>query len=147
MTTKLITAAALVLTSLLPTAALAYYPYTYFTGTQYYTGPGYFMGGGGFSTGPTDMTVSQPYGDYNNYSNSYSPYGPSTISYNPMTGQGNFGCNYGSCGGGYGYGQSYSNSYSQSYQQYVPQNVQQYLSGYNYNMSGANMGGYGGYGY
>lgn len=144
--TKLAAAAALTII-LAPATALAYYPYTYFTGTSYLSGPDYMVGAGGFQTGPIGM-YSQGAGYYGS-SNCNQYYGCGTIGYNPMTGQGS-----GSWAGnttGYGYGSGCN--------AYVPNNVcgvigqyTQYLPGNNggYGMYGSMYGGYGygmGYGY
>ena len=133
--TKLGVALAVAATLAAPASALAYYPYTYFTGTNY------FNAGGGFN-------VQQP--NYYGSSNCNSIYGCGTIGYNAMTGQWSNGGLMGGYGyGGYGYGSqmgygSYSGAYANSggnsfnYMQYVPAHVQQYVGGY---------GNYGGYGY
>jgi len=100
-----------------PASALAYYPYTWFTGTSYMVGPDALVGVGGYSTGPIGI-----------YSQGASYYS-STSGYNPMTGQ---------FGGG-----SYSNmpSGQAGYLQYIPAYAQQYVYGY------GGYGGYGSYGY
>lgn len=76
-------AVALVAGLAMPLSALAYYPYTYFTGQNY------FMGQGGFN-------VPQ---NYYGSSNCNAYYGCGTIGYNAMTGQWTQG---GSSMGGYG---------------------------------------------
>lgn len=151
--TKLATSVALAAGILLaPAAALAYYPYTYFTGTSYFTGPDYFNGGGGFSTGPTGIYGANT--DYYGSSNCSTQYGCGNIGYNAMTGQWTNGGPLMGCSGacnqnGYGYGSqmgygqfggAYANSGNNNfYMQYIPANVRQYVQmGY---------GNYGGYGY
>ncbi len=146
--TKSISAAALGLLLLAaPASALAYYPYTWFTGTSYLAGPGYMVGMGGFSTGPVGIYSSGS--NYYGSSNCNDYYGCGTINYNAMTGQfiqngqqqymptqyGNM--QYGNQYGGYN---NYSNlpTGQAGYQQYIPMQAQQYMYGY---------GGYGGYGY
>lgn len=94
--------------ALAPASALAYYPYTWFTGTSYYTGPDYFVGAGGFATGPIDGGYVPA--NYYGSSNCSAQYGCGSIGYNAMTGQWTTG------------GQTYG-------QQFVPQ--------YGYNMQGA----------
>lgn len=122
-----------------PSAALAYYPYTWMTGTSYMVGPDNFVGGGGFATGPSGI-YSQGPNSY--YGNTCGVYGCPSNSYNAMSGQwsngGNNGYNYNNANYG-GYSNSYANSYSQygNYMQYVPAQAQQYM-GY---------GGYSGYRY
>src|SRR3989344_9610244 len=110
-----------------PLIAGAYYPYSYFTGTSYLSGPSSFTGGGGYATGPMGIQSS--------YFDPYAAYGPGTLSYNPMSGQGGFsgyggqagygGCMY-SCGGS-GYG-SYPGFGTQSYMQYIPQHAKNYIN-------------------
>lgn len=123
---------------LAPAAALAYYPYTYFTGQNY------FNGGGGFY-------AEQP--NYYGSSNCNAYYGCGSIGYNAMTGQwsngglmgGGSNYGYGGYGGyGMGYGQiggSYAGGGIGNYMQYIPANARQYVQmGY-----GGYGGGYGGY--
>lgn len=131
----LLLALASVLALAAPAAALAYYPYTYFTGTSYMTGPSYMVGGGGFQTGP--IGIYSQGANYYGSGNCNQYYGCGSISYNPMTGQGGgmWAGNSTSYGGQYGYG---SNGGYSNYMQYVPAQAQQYMYGY---------GGYGGYGY
>ncbi|HEY6018745.1 MAG TPA: hypothetical protein VIY48_02315 [Candidatus Paceibacterota bacterium] len=150
MTTIVKYGSALALVTMLatPLSALAFYPYTYFTG------PSSFTTGGGFY-------AQQP--NYYGSSNCNDIYGCGTIGYDAMTGQwsngglmGGYtqagmptgGCNpYVGCySGGYGgynnqAGGCYScgvSQYSNSYMQYVPASARQYMGGYG--------GGYGGYG-
>lgn len=134
--TKLVTSVTLGAGVLLaPAAALAYYPYTYFTGESY------FNGGGGFY-------VQQP--NYYGSSNCNAIYGCGNIGYNAMTGQWSNGGLMGGYGyGGYGYGSqmgygsyganAYSGGNNFNYMQYVPANARQYVQ-----MGYGNYGGYGG---
>ncbi len=135
--TKSISAAALGLALLAaPASALAYYPYTWFTGTSYMVGPNYMVGGGGFTTGP--IGIYSQGANYYGSSNCNDYYGCGTLNYNAMSGQFTTGgqqqyqpTQYGSSQNGYN-----QNGYS-NWQQYVPAQAQQYMHG----------SGYGGYGY
>ncbi len=144
--TKGISATALGLALLAaPASALAYYPYTWFTGTSYLAGPGFMVGMGGFSTGPVGIYSSGA--NYYGSSNCNDYYGGGTTNYNAMTGQFTQGGqqqymptqNGNMQNGNIQYSNQYGgyNNYS-NYQQYIPMQAQQYMYG---------NGGYGSYGY